>query len=70
MGSQTVRPASFKIGPTPEEAERADYLPFELTQAERTDAARAAVYLEQRRREQNCLDDSRALAGVLWQEER
>jgi uncharacterized protein (DUF1684 family) len=58
--------ASFKIGPTPEEAAQAEYLPFELTQAERTNAARAALFLEKRRRELNRQEDAKALAGVLW----
>lgn len=70
MGSQTARKASYKIGPTPEEAARADYLPYELTQSELTGAAKASAHLEQLRRERNRLDDSRALGGVLWMEER
>lgn len=64
----TISRATFKIGPTPEEAGSADALPFELTQNERTVAAKAAVHLEEQRRIRNREDDAKSLAGVLWQE--
>lgn len=62
--------AQFRIGLTPEEAARADYLPYVLTPSERTQAAFAAVHLQQHRRELNRRDDAHALAGVLWMEDR